>query len=702
MAAEWGSFLAGVRVRLARWVRPIHDAIFDAFVDDSALDGVRDVLAATRERVWQEISSSFPSILLLAAARVMSVLRWRAVWRLLPGEHAAKACGSSSQVRRLLRAGGWRHPSPKQRFELLAALCRVDSLVLRRVGFTIRLLYTSRIFALELAEQLSGLPTRGNEESPESAEVPNLAPPLLRGHWQELGEVDTIVVGSGASGAVVARVLHDRGERVLVVERGPFVLPGAINTRDNLSFFEGGGLRPSIGNGFFFSNAQVVGGGSTVHVDMAMPPTAPFIRHQFDTWHRMDLIPEATWNPEDVADAYTWVEQFFPTRRMSEEQLNGNNAAVRRGAERHGVSTEWFQLSTHEPGKSPYSVTDKRTTLDSLLMSCLQDRENPTTLLPDTEVLRVLIEGGRAVGVEVRACQSRKRRGIVVDPNGLGIPAGERRVIKAKRVVLAAGTLGTTTVLLRSRIRNQHVGRGFVAHPFMPVLGTFREAVYAQLGVSSSIFVDGFLPTAEFPDRPGYLMEPAAGPPDFASLCAPGLPSDIVQAVKCQAHIAGMAMLLIDKPDPRNRITLDPFGLPSLSYRLCESEARRFARGIGEAARILFKAGAEKVALISYEDPFDRGFDQPYLYLDDIRQADILERKLRFSPYQNLVMGAHMMAANKMSKDPESGVVGPNGGVWGVEGLYIADASVYPGSVGANPIMTIMTTAKLLADGLPG
>lgn len=176
--------------------------------------------------------------------------------------------------------------------------------------------------------------------------------------------------------------------------------------------------------------------------------------------------------------------------------------------------------------------------------------------------MRVLIEKGRAVGVEVRGQPTRARRGVLVDPYDLGILPGEHHLVRAKKVVLAAGTLGTTSILLRSRIANKSIGRGFVAHPFMPVLGTFEEEINARDGVSSSIFVDGYLPTSEFPERPGYVMEPAAGPPDFAPLCAADRPQDIVEAVTHQRHIAGMAMLLINKPNPNNQIWLDILGLP--------------------------------------------------------------------------------------------------------------------------------------------
>ena len=53
-----------------------------------------------------------------------------------------------------------------------------------------------------------------------------------------------------------------------------------------------------------------------------------------------------------------------------------------------------------------------------------------------------------------------------------------------------------------------------------------------------------------------------------------------------------------------------------------------------------------------------------------------------------------------MGSDPQHSVVNPDHQVWGVDGLYVCDSSIFPSSVGANPMQTIYTVAKLFADRL--
>jgi choline dehydrogenase-like flavoprotein len=53
-----------------------------------------------------------------------------------------------------------------------------------------------------------------------------------------------------------------------------------------------------------------------------------------------------------------------------------------------------------------------------------------------------------------------------------------------------------------------------------------------------------------------------------------------------------------------------------------------------------------------------------------------------------------------MSADPKDGVVDQDLKVWGLDNLYISDASVFPTSGNVNPALTICALAIRLADHL--
>jgi choline dehydrogenase-like flavoprotein len=71
---------------------------------------------------------------------------------------------------------------------------------------------------------------------------------------------------------------------------------------------------------------------------------------------------------------------------------------------------------------------------------------------------------------------------------------------------------------------------------------------------------------------------------------------------------------------------------------------------------------------------------------------------LRFVPNRTIVTSAHMQATNKMGSSPQNSVVSHEFRVWGTDALYVVDGSVFPTSIGANPMQSIYTFAKIFAD----
>lgn len=63
-----------------------------------------------------------------------------------------------------------------------------------------------------------------------------------------------------------------------------------------------------------------------------------------------------------------------------------------------------------------------------------------------------------------------------------------------------------------------------------------------------------------------------------------------------------------------------------------------------------------------------------------------------------LLFSAHLMGTCRMGGDPDAAVVNPEGEVYGVRGLFVADGSVFPSASGVNPMITIMGLAHRTAQ----
>ncbi len=97
------------------------------------------------------------------------------------------------------------------------------------------------------------------------------------------------------------------------------------------------------------------------------------------------------------------------------------------------------------------------------------------------------------------------------------------------------------------------------------------------------------------------------------------------------------------------------------------------------------------------EESLDEGISNPAFqdWLALIRRTGIS------TPDPCLVGSAHQMGTCRMSAEARNGVVDPRGKVWGVdEGLYVADASVFPSASGVNPMVTNMGIAEWISRGI--
>jgi choline dehydrogenase-like flavoprotein len=423
------------------------------------------------------------------------------------------------------------------------------------------------------------------------------------------------------------------------------------------------------------------------------------VQAKINAWREQGRIGESDFSKDQLGAAYSWVKAAIGTRELSESEINTNNHALWDGAKLAGLHPKLYHLNTYPPGRSPYPVTDKRSAASQLLMSAIMDAQNPLSMIPDADVRRVLFEEGNgvktAVGVEVRARSPIPDPGVIADPNGLQLQAGETVTIRARQVILCAGALGSPAILLRSGIANDQIGRGIVLHTSMPIMGHFDHPIDALKGTQASVFVDDKLVSE------GYALESMSDQPLYAALMSPGPPLHTFKMIQSYRNLAGFGVMLIDTPSPENRIILDARGEPLIEYKMSDPDKARFRRGIAEAVRIMFLAGARQVYLPTTEDVLDANPQATELIpvvLTDRAQADAVEKNLQFIPNRTMITSAHMQASDKMGSNPRDSVVSREFRVWGTNQLYVVDGSVFPTSIGANPMQSIYTFAKIFAD----
>jgi choline dehydrogenase-like flavoprotein len=603
------------------------------------------------------------------------------------------ACGMDTLVREAQTAA-FADLSPSLRERALTLLERCSDNEPRRLAASVRNFYVVKAYGA-IQEPLTGVKINlyasadWIERNRPQLPATRLSYDAGRGEITPVGQpFDYLIVGSGPAGSVLAHELRRGGKRVVLVEKGSFIVPGSMETRliDDLI-----DTRSTADGAIRVRNGLAVGGGSQVNVDLCFAPTLPSIQAKIDGWRREGRIGKTDFTREQLGSAYEWVKAAVGTRVLSESEINVNNRALWDGAKLAGLHPSLYDLNTYPPGGSPYPVTDKRSSESQLVIDALKDAVNPLGMITDADVRRVLFDAnGTAIGVELRIRAPIADPGVIRDINNFHLPPGTTATIHARNVILSAGALGSASILLRSRLRNDEIGRGVVLHASMPIMGLFDRMVDALTGTEASVYVSDKLMSD------GYALESMSDQPLYAALMSPGPAMHTFEMVRSYRHLAGFGVMLIDTPSRDNRITLDPDGEPIISYVLSEADKIRFRRGVAEAVRIMFLAGAKQVFLPTTEDILGEGVSP--VILTDPKQADAVEKNLRFIPNETIVTSAHMQATNKMGSSESNSVVSRDFRVWRTRNLYVVDGSVFPTSIGANPMQCIYTFAKIFAD----
>ncbi len=591
-----------------------------------------------------------------------------------------------------------------------------------QMASVLREAYLSSIWDLPLAEPLAGFlapPVFVNRpDIYASLNAPSIAPSQLVYDAEQqtssprAGPIDYLVIGSGPAGATMASQLQAAGKRVVLIEKGPFVVWGSMTTMSYPRLMYKDDRASTTDNGIIIRAGEALGGGTAVNIDLAFSPLESTIQARINAWIEEGLMDSA-YSTERLATAYDWVRATIGTRAVTADEINNDNRALWDGATAYGVDPSLYHLNRFPVGDSPSPVDDKLDAARQLIYPAIADTQNPLGLIPDAIVDEILFDesGTRATGVRLHTTEPWTEYGnTIVDPSNLGIAPGTTVTIEANDIILSAGTIGTTRILLNTAaanpaVANPNIGRGLVLHLSFPLVGRFDHTINLLEGLDSATFCSAFGVT------PGFVYETMGGLPAYGAVLMPGSGKQVYDELVHFNDYAGFGVVLIDTPSPDNRIMLDESGDTVLQYTISEADKERFRVGVAIGIRMMFLAGATQVIIPSNENYLGLSDFDPMVgnYLTDISQADEVERNIQFVPNRTILTSAHCQATNKMGP-VGTGVVSLNHRLWAANGeevpnVYAMDSSIFPTSVGANPMQSLYTIAKIfserLIDGLP-
>ncbi len=390
--------------------------------------------------------------------------------------------------------------------------------------------------------------------------------------------------------------------------------------------------------------------------------------HVLEEWRDEHGIAWAT----DLEPDFAQAEEMLAVRAVDPERMGRNGQLMRAGAEALGISHRPLLRNAgecHQCSSCPNGcrIDAKRAMHVSYLPRAVAAGAR---VRAGVEARKIVFDGKRATGVECRAG--------VADARAEGHPF----TVRARRgVVLAGGAFGTPELLLRSGFKSAE--RRAWAQPAHPSGLLGRGALRRgrpRLGRGH----------AELRGR----RVGAAGHPARGDLHPARLRRAVVAGDRGRAPGAP-ARLRPDRIDRRPPLRqLERAGgararrLARVGYKLTRDDAERLVFGIARAAEIFYAAGAREV----YPQISGVGTIAPEA-IADLEASSPPRSGLRLEAF-------HPMGTARMDADPRRGVTAPDGSVHGAEGLYVADGSLFPSSIGVNPMMTIIAMASRVSTGL--
>tara|TARA_Y100001980_G_C14556714_1_gene349568 strand:+ start:10821 stop:12593 length:1773 start_codon:yes stop_codon:yes gene_type:complete len=455
-------------------------------------------------------------------------------------------------------------------------------------------------------------------------------------------QYDYIVVGSGPGGSVCAREIQKAGLSVCVLESGYDFSDFEVEEfsyNQMLNQYKNAGITTTLGGiNITYVEGETVGGGSEINSGLYHRTPKNILEYWKKKFHFIDSKHDSIMDYFPIIEKKLYIS-YFPKNKIPKASIKLKEGAKNLGWEVQEVP-RWFKYA------SDGSCDGQKMTMSKTY-------------------LKEYIDKGGTIQDQAKVQEIKKINEYwQVDfktPNG-------KRNVKAKNIVLSAGTIGTAQILKSSGL-SKNAGKTFKMHPTIKVVALFDEKVNEDnMGV------------------PVHQVKEFS--PDFSFGCSisskPYLKVAMLDHYESFGiveekweHMAIYYCMIV--PEGSGTIKKLPFFRdPFVRYSLTKNDKITLARGLRELCRLLISAGAKTLYPSINRSPI----------ISTLNDLNLLPECIE-SLKTNL-MTVHLFSSCPIGERKQLCVADSYGKVFGHDGLYISDSSILPSAPGVNPQGSIM------------